>query len=172
MQVEMELVLIRAYQLNLFFIAKDLIELLKPTLSDVERMYLMEHGPEIVHQNFLHDYYTEPGGCTEGKEARRTAVMLEKLAKERFDRANVPEERRKLLSELLITTGIESLHHFPPKKEKDVFYHMNQCSRDGRFRRFKEVADFLDAPSEIKSFLTLLNEQSDLLAQKPELKSA
>lgn len=172
MEKELESVLIRAYQLNLFFIAKALVELLKPTLSGFELMYLEEYGPQIAHQHFLHAYYSEPGGCTEGREAHRAAVILERLAKERFDRANVPEERRMLLSELLFVTEAGGIDHFPPREERDIFYHMNQCSRDGRFRRFKEAADLLDAPAEIRKFLALLEEEASRLAQKLELKSA
>lgn len=172
MQMEMELVLIRAYALNLTLIARALIELLKPTLLDVERKYLEVDGPEITHQHFLHAYYSEPGSCTEGREAHRAAVILERLAKEKLDKAGVSEEMQTLLKELLISTDEASLHHFPPRKEKDILYHMNQCSRDGRFRRFKEAADLLDAPAEIRKFLALLEEQASRLAQKPELKSA
>lgn len=156
-------VLIRSYALNMLFVSRALLELLKPKLSSVELEYVEVDGPEIVHQHWLHDVYTEPGGCSEGRAARREAKRLEEIAKKKLTDAGVSPERQQLLEDLVFAADARYHHEYPPKKIEHIRYHMSRTFKGGNISRFKEVAGLLDAPGEIREFLNLLHKQASLL---------
>ncbi len=171
-QKTLETILTRAYALNFTLVARILIELLKPKLSLEELKYIDEYGPKIVREYYLHDVYTRPGGCDEGRAARRKAEALEKLSKEKLTDAGVSEERQKLLGDLVFSANADYLTEFPPKEIADTLYHMQTTFQKGKLTRLNEIAVLLNAPAEIQIFLTLLREQANKLelaaTKKPE----
>lgn len=159
-QNTIESVLVSAYALNFLFVAKTLLELLRPKLSLEELKYIDYHGPDIVRQHYLHDVYTIPGGCEEGRAARRKAFALEEIAKEKLTDAGVSEERQKLLWELVFCVNTDYFSEFPPRVLENIRYHMEATFQNGKLTRLKDLATLLDAPGEIQNFLILLHKQA------------
>ena len=155
MNANFEKIVIRAYALNYILVSKALLELLKPKLSKAELEYVERDGPQIYAEYYLLTFYSETGGCPEGRAAAQAAKRLEGQAEQKLTRAGISKERQKLLSNLVYATS-KNVSDRHPRDIEDVERHVIGFFNKGILSRYKELAETLDAPKEICEFLSLL----------------
>ena len=160
--------LLQSFAYGQAFAVKELVAMLLPTLSPVEREYVEKDGPEIES---LYQYYTavsEVASCCEGRQALRQAKTLERSAHAKLAAAGIDEERQELLKELVLASLLAWSWHHPPRKAEDILHWLREGVGPEKIEKFLKLAESLEArPMLVSAFLRCTLECAKVAAKRP-----